>query len=135
MDAHPTPPVTLVIFGATGDLTRRLLVPAIINLTRSRLVGTDLNILGVGIEPGDDKFLRQRLDAFLAHLEGEEASAKDEAWESLRSRISYLQGDFTKDDIFSKSASGLARLAMRPSISPYRRASSGRLSKNLPVSG
>jgi glucose-6-phosphate 1-dehydrogenase len=100
MDAHPTPPVTLVIFGATGDLTRRLLVPAIINLTRSHLVGGDLNILGVGIEPGDDEFLRQRLDAFLTHLDGEEVTGKDEVWESLRSRISYLQGDFTKDDIF-----------------------------------
>ncbi len=123
MDAHPTPPVTLVIFGATGDLTRRLLVPAIINLTRSRLVGEDLNILGVGIEPGDDEFLRQRLDAFLAHLEGEEASAKDEAWESLRSRISYLQGDFTKDDIFleigkrlGKTCNAAFYLAVPPSF-------------------
>ena len=61
-------PVTLVIFGATGDLTRRLLVPAIINLTRSGLVGDDLTILGVGIDDGDDEFLRRRLDEFLSHL-------------------------------------------------------------------
>ncbi|MBB3135760.1 glucose-6-phosphate 1-dehydrogenase [Rhizobium pisi] len=100
MDAAPTPPVTLVIFGATGDLTRRLLVPAIINLTRSRLVGEDMHILGVGIEPGDDEFLRKRLDEFLNHLGGEEQTAEDEAWESLRQRISYTSGDFTKDDIF-----------------------------------
>ncbi|MBA9034091.1 glucose-6-phosphate dehydrogenase [Rhizobium leguminosarum] len=100
MDAAPTPPVTLVIFGATGDLTRRLLVPAIINLTRSRLVGDDLHILGIGIEPGDDEFLRGRLDQFLNHLSGEEPTVKDEAWESLRRRISYTSGDFTKDDIF-----------------------------------
>ncbi|MFB2608257.1 glucose-6-phosphate dehydrogenase, partial [Rhizobium phaseoli] len=100
MDAAPTPPVTLVIFGATGDLTRRLLVPAIINLTRQRLVGEDLNILGIGIEPGDDEFLRGRLDAFLSHLNGDKQTVKDEAWESLRRRISYTSGDFTKDDIF-----------------------------------
>ncbi|MBX5042706.1 glucose-6-phosphate dehydrogenase [Rhizobium lentis] len=100
MDATPTPPVTLVIFGATGDLTRRLLVPAIINLTRQRLVGEDLHILGIGIEAGDDEFLRDRLDAFLDHLNGEEQTAKDEAWESLRRRIAYMPGDFTKDDVF-----------------------------------
>ncbi|UVD57769.1 glucose-6-phosphate dehydrogenase [Rhizobium sp. Pop5] len=100
MDAAPTPPVTLVIFGATGDLTRRLLVPAIINLTRERLVGADLHILGIGIEPGDDEFLRGRLDEFLSHLHGEEEMVKDEAWKSLRRRISYTSGDFTKDDIF-----------------------------------
>jgi glucose-6-phosphate 1-dehydrogenase len=101
MDAAPAPPVTLVIFGATGDLTRRLLVPAIINLTRSGLVGDDLQILGVGIEQGDDEFLRQRLDAFLTGLKsGEEQAARDGAWDRLWPRISYLQGDFTKDDIF-----------------------------------
>ncbi|ARO29239.1 glucose-6-phosphate 1-dehydrogenase 3 [Rhizobium sp. NXC14] len=100
MHAAPTPPVTLVIFGATGDLTRRLLVPAIINLTRQGLVGEDLSILGIGIEAGDDEFLRGRLDAFLNRLNGDEQTVKDQAWESLRRRISYMSGDFTKDDIF-----------------------------------
>ncbi|NSY19661.1 glucose-6-phosphate dehydrogenase [Neorhizobium sp. AL 9.2.2] len=96
------PPVTLVIFGATGDLTRRLLIPAIINLTRSGLVGDDLAILGVGIDEGDDEFLRGRLDEFLTHLspDGEEPTRKDDAWFSLRSRISYMSGDFTRDDIY-----------------------------------
>ncbi|MBX5157131.1 MULTISPECIES: glucose-6-phosphate dehydrogenase [unclassified Rhizobium] len=102
MNAAPTPPVTLVIFGATGDLTRRLLVPAIINLTRERLVGDDLHILGVGIEPGDDAFLRGRLDEFLNHLSGEQPTVKDEAWQSLRRRISYMAGDFTKVEIFTE---------------------------------
>jgi glucose-6-phosphate 1-dehydrogenase len=108
MDAAPTPPVTLVIFGATGDLTRRLLVPAIVNLTRSGLVGDDLNILGVGIEPGDDEMLRERLDAFLGSLGGEKPSVKDEAWLRLRQRISYISGDFTKDDIFFEIGRRLA---------------------------
>ena len=54
----PAPPVTLVIFGATGDLTRRLLVPALVNMTRLGLSGDDLHIVGVGIDPGDDDTLR-----------------------------------------------------------------------------
>jgi glucose-6-phosphate 1-dehydrogenase len=104
MIAKPAPPVTLVIFGATGDLTRRLLVPAIINLTRSGLVGGSLHILGVGIEEGDDEFLRKRLDEFLEHLRkgGEEETRKDDAWYDLRERISYISGDFTRDDIFDE---------------------------------
>ncbi|MGO8366708.1 glucose-6-phosphate dehydrogenase, partial [Rhizobium johnstonii] len=68
--------------------------------TLSRLVGEDLQILGIGIEPGDDEFLRWRLDQFLNHLSGEAPTVKDEAWESLRHRISYTSGDFTNDDIF-----------------------------------
>lgn len=102
MVSKSAPPVTLVIFGATGDLTRRLLIPAIINLTRSGLVGDDLTLLGVGIDQGDDEFLRGRLDEFLNHLNPHagEQPAKDAAWERLRSRISYMSGDFTKDDIY-----------------------------------
>ena len=67
---RPTPPVTLVIFGATGDLTRRLLIPAIVNLARGGLVGDDLHILGLGIEPGGTDMLLERLDTFLATLDG-----------------------------------------------------------------
>lgn len=108
MDATLSPPVTLVIFGATGDLTRRLLVPAVVNLTRSGLAGDDLNILGVGIEPGDDEMLRRRLDEFLSGLGGDSPLSKDEAWLRLRQRISYVSGDFTKDDLFLEISRKLA---------------------------
>ncbi len=100
MDAAPSPPVTLVIFGATGDLTRRLLVPAIINLTQSGLTGEDLRILGVGIEPGDDAMLIGRLDDFLKTLDDGGAHAQSDGWKSLSRRIAYTSGDFTKDEIY-----------------------------------
>jgi len=100
MDAAPIPSATLVIFGATGDLTRRLLIPAIINLTRSGLVGDDLKILGVGIEAGDDASLVARLDSFLAGLGDPIRPETDDAWRGLRQRISYISGDFTQDGIF-----------------------------------
>jgi glucose-6-phosphate 1-dehydrogenase len=100
-DAAPTPPVTLVIFGATGDLTRRLLIPSLINLTRGGLVGDDLHILGLGIEPGGTDMLLQRLDSFLASLG---AVAQDEAWKRLRQRITYISGDFSGDDIYGDIA-------------------------------
>ncbi|WFU88208.1 glucose-6-phosphate dehydrogenase [Rhizobium sp. CC1099] len=106
-DAKPTPPTTLVIFGATGDLTRRLLVPAIINLTRGAMVGDDLDILGIGIEPGGDEMLLKRLDDFLAGLGDGEPLVKDPAWARLRQRISYISGDFTGEDIYLEIAKRL----------------------------
>lgn len=109
LDAAPAPPVTLVIFGATGDLTRRLLIPSLVNLTRSGLVGDDLHILGVGIEPGDDAMLVERLDTFLAGLGGAEPISTDQAWLRLKQRISYISGDFTKDDVFVEIAKRLAQ--------------------------
>lgn len=40
----PLPPATLVIFGATGDLTARLLMPALITLRRQELIGPNRDL-------------------------------------------------------------------------------------------
>ena len=98
------PPVTLVLFGAMGDLTRRLLMPAMINMTRLGLAGDDLHVLGVGIDAGDSETLRKALDDFQQEAGGEGAVAKGEAWTKLRSRIEYLQGDFTQDAVYGQIA-------------------------------
>jgi len=105
-DVAPAPPLTFVIFGATGDLTRRLLIPTMINMTRSGLIGDDFNILGVGIEPGGDEMLLQRLDSFLETL-GMEPDRQD-AWQRLRKRISYVSGDFTQNGVYDEISSRLA---------------------------
>ena len=107
MRVPPAPPVTLVLFGATGDLTKRLLVPAMINMTRLGLAGADLHILGVGIDGGNDETLRQALDDFHQEPGGEGVVERGEAWEQLKRRISYLQGDFTQDLIYNRIADRL----------------------------
>ncbi|HWI85316.1 MAG TPA: glucose-6-phosphate dehydrogenase [Sphingomonas sp.] len=81
----------MVIFGATGDLARRLLVPAIANLCGDGLIGDDFDIIGIGSRDGSDEDLRAGLDEF---------TAKGECWQKLRSRITYLQGDFTQAQVF-----------------------------------
>ena len=88
----PAPPATFVIFGATGDLTRRLLVPAIANLCGDGLIGDDLKIIGIGSRDGGDEDLRAGLDEF---------TPKNPCWTKLRGRITYLQGDFTQPQVFS----------------------------------
>ncbi|WP_294393887.1 glucose-6-phosphate dehydrogenase [uncultured Sphingomonas sp.] len=87
----PAPPSTLVIFGGTGDLTRRLLVPALANLCGDGLVGNDLTIIAIGSREGDDESLRAGLDEF---------APDTDCWRALRGRITYLQGDFTQPDVF-----------------------------------
>ena len=50
-------PCTVVIFGASGDLTKRKLVPALYSLARERLVPPGLTVLGFARRPiGDDGF-------------------------------------------------------------------------------
>ena len=45
--AHQAPPCTLVIFGAGGDLTKRLIMPALYNLVRAGKLPDDFAIIGV----------------------------------------------------------------------------------------
>ena len=45
--AKAAPPCALVIFGAAGDMTKRLLLPALYNLRRSKLLPEDFAIIGV----------------------------------------------------------------------------------------
>src|SRR5438034_11070546 len=87
----PAPPAMLVIFGGTGDLARRLLVPAIANLCSDGLIGEDLQIIGIGSRDGSDEDLRKGFDAF---------APKNDCWQRLRARITYLQGDFTGPVVF-----------------------------------
>ena len=96
-DLPKAPDATLVIFGATGDLTKRLLVPALVNLCQDGLLGP-LKIIGIGSREGDDEMLRGLLDEF---------APKEKCWDDLRGRIRYLPGDFTQDAVFEMLAEGL----------------------------
>ncbi|MDB5701078.1 MAG: glucose-6-phosphate dehydrogenase [Sphingomonadales bacterium] len=102
-DSPPAPAATLVIFGAMGDLTRRLLVPSILNLARDGLIGNDLNIIGVSHHDGSDESLRDTLDEFITKS-ADTSGADDPAWQALRQRISYHRGDFTANATFETLA-------------------------------
>ena len=90
----------LVILGATGDLTRRLLVPALANLRREKLVGDGLSILGIGMRDIDDEGLRATLDEF--------APPAGSGWAMLRGRIGYLKGDFEDEATYRALGERLA---------------------------
>jgi glucose-6-phosphate 1-dehydrogenase len=100
----PAPPATLIIFGATGDLTRRLLVPALVNMEREGLLHPASIVLGIGKEEGDDEMLRTSLETFAAeHVTGDDP-VRATAWAQLRPKLRYLPGDFTSDAIYEQIA-------------------------------
>jgi glucose-6-phosphate 1-dehydrogenase len=98
--APTAPAVTLVIFGAMGDLTRRLLIPALANLRREKLVGEGLKILGVSRQDVSDEDLRTALDEFV--------DPGDDGWKKLRGHIAYLKGDFDDDATYEAIAARLS---------------------------
>src|SRR5690349_3148354 len=61
--AKPAPPCVFVIFGAAGDLTRRLLMPALYNLRRGKLLSDDFRIIGVARGEKSNEAFRHDFDA------------------------------------------------------------------------
>ena len=85
--APAAPPATIVIFGAFGDLTSRLLVPALANLAQDGLLSAGSTLIGVDHSPGDDAAFSRRLRKYVPQAA---------AWDKIRAGTQYLRGDFTK---------------------------------------
>ena len=99
------PKATLVLFGINGDLSHRLLMSSLINMTADGLIGGDLQILGIGRAEMDDESVRQSFETFHGESGGEGSidlnnARTKAAWESLRPRIAYLCGDFGDDHLY-----------------------------------
>ncbi|WP_253717778.1 glucose-6-phosphate dehydrogenase [Sphingomonas sp. AP4-R1] len=92
------PLATFVIFGALGDLTRRLLAPALVNLVRDGLLTKGTKILGVAHTEGDDNSLRDVL--------GEYIDDKSD-WPNMSANVHYRRGDFTQAETFAALAKEL----------------------------
>ncbi len=91
------PSCAMVIFGAAGDLTKRLLIPALYNLARTELLPANFALIGVDrLEMSDTAYRQHLTDAVRAFASDKHYSqALDEShWAELLKRISYLQGDF-----------------------------------------
>ncbi|MBW8863071.1 MAG: glucose-6-phosphate dehydrogenase, partial [Acidobacteria bacterium] len=68
---EPTPgPTTLVIFGATGDLTRRKLLPAVYNLSRGQRLPARFSVIGVARDSMSDDAFRKVLQGSLREFAG-----------------------------------------------------------------
>ncbi|HLY06589.1 MAG TPA: glucose-6-phosphate dehydrogenase, partial [Rhizomicrobium sp.] len=107
-------PCAMVIFGAGGDLTKRLVIPALYNLTKSGLLPQPFALIGVDHNPCDANGWRKGLHDFLESVvnqgggEFEASSIDEEAWSRLAATMSYMSGDFSDPATFSKIKSHLA---------------------------
>src|SRR3984893_15998339 len=109
------PPCAMVIFGAAGDLTKRLVVPALYNLTTTRQLPNGFQLVGVDRAAKSTQEWRAGLTdtmkEFIGH-EGEfEVDRVDEsAWQWLADRVSYLQGDLNDPEAYRRLHEHLAEL-------------------------
>ena len=113
MMAHDVKPpcCAIVIFGANGDLTKRLIVPALYNLSKTGLLPERFALVGVdhstkGLDVWRDG-LREFLQASLDKTQGG-AQIEYKYWQPIAAALSYVSGDFTDSGTYSKLATHLA---------------------------
>jgi glucose-6-phosphate 1-dehydrogenase len=92
-DAAPTgSPCVMVIFGASGDLTKRKLIPALINLAQEGLLSQQFAIVGFAFDQMNTESFRALLNEEINKFEDHPVDPK--LWQWFLDRIYYVQGDF-----------------------------------------
>ncbi len=87
-------PVTFVIFGASGDLTNRKILPALCGLAADGHIGKEFNLVGIARTELTDKAFQQLIK--------KSAGSKCAEFNEIISRAKYITGEYTHNDTFSQ---------------------------------
>jgi len=104
----PAGPCAIVIFGATGDLTKRKLIPAIYHLAKSRLLPEDFAVVGLANSEMSDEAFRQEIGENLqTHLP---EPVEKECWDWLSARLHFIAGEFKDPKLYERLRALLAQV-------------------------
>jgi glucose-6-phosphate 1-dehydrogenase len=107
-DSHVSPPCVMIIFGASGDLTKRKLIPALYNLRESKLLPDDFAVIGVARAEMRDEEFRSRLRDDMKEFATDKVDP--DVWKWLEERLYYLSGDFEDDQTYTRLKSLLEKI-------------------------
>ena len=97
---RPAGPCAFVIFGASGDLTKRKLLPALYNLTVAGTLPEDFVIIGVARREWTQEFFRQQLREAMTSFSTQKMDSV--LWAKFEERIYYCQGSFDDPKTYEK---------------------------------
>jgi glucose-6-phosphate 1-dehydrogenase len=101
-------PGIIVIFGASGDLTARKLVPALYDLAAQRRLPMEFAVVGISRTEMSHEEYRERLRGALEKYRSGEVS--EDVWESFSKGIFYLPGDSKKPETYEELKGFLKQL-------------------------
>jgi glucose-6-phosphate 1-dehydrogenase len=101
-------PCALVIFGASGDLTKRKLFPALYSLAYRQLLPEKFAIVGVARTAETDDEFRERMKAAVQEFGRDDF--RDDVWQELADGMQYIGGDGNEDPVFDRVAETLTEL-------------------------
>jgi glucose-6-phosphate 1-dehydrogenase len=110
-------PTTVVIFGASGDLTRRKLIPALYNLYRKERLPVNTRIVGYARRPYSHDDFRQHLREGVEDFSGNTFDAA--LWDSFAAQVWYARGDLASPEDFQQLDALLKELENSPSDRLY----------------
>ena len=99
--ASASQPITVVIFGASGDLTRRKLIPALYSLFKQGLLADEFSVIGIARSSFTDDQFRQQLLANRVD-EAHNQTETDGGWSAFVERLHYLQGGYDDPQTFRR---------------------------------
>jgi glucose-6-phosphate 1-dehydrogenase len=102
-------PCVMVIFGASGDLTKRLLVPALYNLACDGLLSDKFAVLGAAMDELTTDAFRARMNEDIKRFHTRR-EFEPKTWDDLVSRFNYMPLGFADDNAFAKLKGEVARL-------------------------
>jgi glucose-6-phosphate 1-dehydrogenase len=112
----------MVLFGASGDLTKRLVVPALYNLSKTGSLPAHFALVGVDHHEKTAAQWRAELHDFLQQLvskpggEFDDKGVDEKAWDRLASTMSYVPGDFSDAATFEKLRAHLTERDAKDSL-------------------
>lgn len=113
----PAPPCAIVIFGANGDLTKRLIIPALYNLARTHLLPKSLALIGIDHNKRTSEEWAGQLKDFLAQLLSKNSEDVDESlWQRVARSMTFLSGDFEDSNTYRQLKDLLADLDAKLSL-------------------
>ena len=93
-------PSALVIFGVTGDLSRKKLMPAVYDLANRGLLPPGFGLVGFARRDWEDQDFAQVVhDAVRQHAR---TAFREETWQQLLQGIRFVPGEFGDDDAFAR---------------------------------
>jgi len=103
-----SPPTVVIIFGASGDLTARKLIPAIYNLAHDGLLPADFYLIGFGRKAIPDAEFQKIAAGAIKEFSRREASA--DVWARLAPRTLYVSGGYDEKAAFDRLGQRIAGL-------------------------
>ncbi|MEG4504458.1 glucose-6-phosphate dehydrogenase [Microcoleus sp. F6_B4] len=101
-------PQILVIFGASGDLTQRKLVPAIYQMRRDRRLPPEVTVVGVARRPWSHDYFREQMREGIEEFGG--GIGNEELWKDFAKGLYYCPGDIDNPESYQKLKAFLAEL-------------------------